>query len=396
MAKILERLSLNYLRLSDLTQAESLCKQALQIAQNQGDQQAEAQYQNTLARIYRLNDEYERAFHHANLSIDLARSMNDRYQEQISLGNLGRTFIDASDFEAASSNLEEALSIAREVDSKRHELDHLKSLGLSYFFLGKWNESLQCQESAMKIVKELNYRQLEAFVYSSFAHVEFQLNQVDKAFHSYQKSIDLFQNMGNLSAELTQRNNQLNCYIAYGNFQEALTVVNHNLTLSQNHEYVSLVSQSLGYKGTILRYLGDFDTALTIHFEALAVAKDYDSTWDCAVWNKELGIDYLVLGEMDKAVSHYETALKLLQKMNGLPWQVMLLAYLAVAHEAQGAEPQLESVSTRLRKLANSAQLVPYGCRILKEQGDMFTHVGMNDFASLCYKRMNWLSANGG
>ncbi|MCA9941848.1 MAG: hypothetical protein H6656_00675 [Ardenticatenaceae bacterium] len=391
-AKALERLSLNYSRLSDFTLAESLSKQALQIAQNHGDQQAEAQYQNTLARIYRLNDEYERAFHHANLSIDLARSMNDRYQEQISLGNLGRTFIDASDFEAASSNLEEALSIAREVGSKRHELDHLKSLGLSYFFLGRWEEDLECQRKAHEIIKELNYRQMEAFVYSNFAHVEIQLGQAEKAFQSYQNSIDLFQKMGNLSAELTQRLNQLECFVILGRADEAFLIVNTILKEAQSREFTSIVSQSLAKRGTILRYLNRPDLAISSHTDSLSIAKDYGSNWDIAALNTELGTDYLVLGDIGKSIFHFQTSLSLLNKMNGLPWQVMLLAYLSIAFLAQDNHVSAEETSKELVELAHKTQLVAHGRRLLQQRVDLFKQLRQPKMVSICYEVMSWLS----
>lgn len=394
-AKTLEHLSLNYSRLSDFVKAESLCKQALSIAQEQGNQQTEAQYQNTLAKIYRLNDEFDRAFHHANLSIRLARSIKNRHQEQISLGNLGRTFTDVADFQSAAENLEAAITIAAEIGSKRHKLDHLISLGLSYFFLGKWKEDLQCQAKAFEIVKELNYRQMEAFVYSNFAHVEIQLGKIDKAFSSYQKSMDLFQKMGDLSAELTQRNNQLNCYIASGRYDEALTIVNRNLNIAQSREFVSLVSQALGKRGTILRYLGDLEAGISSHVDALSTAEDYGSPWDCAVWHKELGIDFLTLGEFDKAISHYQTALDLFEKMNGQPWQVMCLAYLTVALVAQGNNISANDAQSKLKQLANLTQLVPYACRLLKEQGEMLTHLGLPELASICYEKMNSLSEVG-
>lgn len=391
-AKILERLSLNYSRLSDFTQAEALCKQALRIAQKQEDKQTEAQYQNTLANIYRQNGEYERAFYHTNLSIKLARSTNNRYLEQTSLGNMGRTFLQVSDFEAASSNLEAALAMAKEIGSKRHELDHLKSLGLSYFFLGRWEEDLTCQRRALEIVKELNYQQMEAFVYSNFAHVEVQLGQVDQAFQSYQNSINLFQKMGNFAEELTQRLNQLECFVILGRAGDALDIANEVLKEAQRREFTSIVSQSLAKKGTIQRYLNKIDLSISSHTESLAIAKDSGSNWDIAALNTELGTDYLVLGEIDKSIFHYQTSLRLLKEMNALPWQVMLLAYLTIAFLALSNPVLAEKTSKELIKLASKTQLVSYGCRLMKQRGDMFNQLGQPEISSICYEIMNWLS----
>jgi tetratricopeptide (TPR) repeat protein len=151
-----------YLMLGQFTQAIGLFEQALAIARQISDRDAEGTTLGSLGTCYYALGQIPRAIELHEQALAIARETGNRGSETMALGNLADCYSDLGQTERAIDLYEQALAIAREIGDRQGEARHLGNLGDQYSDLGQTERAIDLYEQALAIDRETGYRYSEA------------------------------------------------------------------------------------------------------------------------------------------------------------------------------------------------------------------------------------------
>jgi tetratricopeptide (TPR) repeat protein len=144
-----------HLLLGDYPKAIDLYEQALTIAQEIVNRQAEATVLTNLGICHRNLGQTQEAIELYQQVLAIDREFGDREGEATALGNLGNCYYSMGDYPRAIELYQQALAIAREIGDRQGEATALGNLGNGYADLGQTQHAIDLCQQALAIAREL-------------------------------------------------------------------------------------------------------------------------------------------------------------------------------------------------------------------------------------------------
>jgi tetratricopeptide (TPR) repeat protein len=140
---------------NDLEDARSGLKQAVELARQMGDRDAEGRHLGNLALIEYRSGAVDAALDCFQAALAIAREQGDRFTEGGLLGNIGGVLRDLGQYEAARAHLNAALLIAQEIGDDRGRGIWLTNLALTALDEGDYPGAVELLVEGVRIARQI-------------------------------------------------------------------------------------------------------------------------------------------------------------------------------------------------------------------------------------------------
>jgi len=198
--------------------AIALFRQALEIARELGDRQAEANLLTNLGLIYTSMRDYSRAEEYFQVALAICRELGNRQAEANLLTNLGTIATDMERYEEAIALFHQALEITRELGNRQAEANLLTNLGTIATDMERYEEAESLFQEALTISHQIGDPQIEATLYTNLGTLY--LNRLTgdrgenlgRAIDFYHRALQIVTKETNPSRYATLQHNLANAY----------------------------------------------------------------------------------------------------------------------------------------------------------------------------------------
>jgi predicted ATPase len=182
--------------LKDFAQAESLAKEALALAHELEDREAEADILRNMMLLYLSTDRAREAVAYGEQSLAIARELDLREQMAYTLSDLQFGYLNIGQREGAEEGLQEAQEIWRELDNKPMLVDNLSRFNFADYLRGDYEQVLKRSEEGYQISRSIDYLWGQGFsrIVSNYIFLDY--GQPDKAIAVLEDNIRLGQQVG--------------------------------------------------------------------------------------------------------------------------------------------------------------------------------------------------------
>lgn len=207
--------------LSDFDRAEGLARQALALAQEVGDQEAEVKIQWNLLNGYRHTQRNAQALVAGERSLALARQLNLREETAYAANDLVYVYIVTGDIARALELVQMATRLWREMGNLPMLTDSLTSYAHLLAMTGDLQPALDMAEEALQIGRSLENHWAASNSLIIRGLVYWRQFAVDPALAAMDESIRLGEMSGFVGAQVVMRGIQSLIYLRLGNAEQA-------------------------------------------------------------------------------------------------------------------------------------------------------------------------------
>ncbi|MBI5679981.1 MAG: tetratricopeptide repeat protein [Methanobacterium sp.] len=247
-----------------------------------------------ILKYLKLN-KYNKAIEETRKSLNLLITPMERIVLSIIAGNC---YYMIGNQESAKNHYKDALQIFENENFKRiYEKEVpkgmstvLNNLGMVYFDKGELNKALESFEKSIEINQEIGYKKGEAINLSNLG-----LIYLDK------EAINL-SNLGLI-------------YLDKGELNKALESFEKSIEINQEIGYKKGEADDLGNMGIIYKKMNNYEEALNYHERALGIDKKIGDRYGEAIDLANLGVIYKKMNKPEKAVTTSQKAFELLEEL---------------------------------------------------------------------------------
>lgn len=135
---------------------QALSDQALSLARELGDREAEAKALWNLMQVYRFKGHPHKAMEHGEKSLELARELGSRELVAYVLNDMFDLYLDLGALEASHASLDEAQAIWRELGNLPMLTDNLSSANILYVLTGEYEKAIEVAGEARRISETID------------------------------------------------------------------------------------------------------------------------------------------------------------------------------------------------------------------------------------------------
>jgi tetratricopeptide (TPR) repeat protein len=296
--------------------------------------------------VWRLLSRYPEAIAESERMLEFARAAGDRRSEGEALLDLALSYWYTFSWEHIPQTTrfaEEALAVAREIGDQHMLAKSLSHLGL----MDTVNGNLV--EGDRKYAESLRIGELGEFT-DVIPQNLFQLGAHANWRGEFQTAVVLCRRGAQVASEIHDGFFELSAlafqclpHIGLGEYTEALAVIDEGLSKARDRNNTFFQGRLINTLGWLHQELGDFRRSVELDRESADLgARDKNSNVEISALIN-LGLDYLNLGEPQRALSLLEETLVRMEKFafgaHRWRWSIHLAAYLAETLLATG-EPQ--------------------------------------------------------
>ncbi len=275
--------------LADLPAALEYTRQALALAEQLGDREAQCGLHIRLGRAHREMGEVPVAFAHYDQALTLARKLGSRQLEEYCLSNIGNAYRLRGEMVQAIDYYRQALTICGELDYLEGQGYNLANIGWGYIGLGEADQAIEHLTQALDIARQLGDVANEGGWLGSLGWAWRIEGELEKALDYSEQALAIARKVG----ERQRENNWL------------------------------------GNLGWVYHQRSDFALALTYYSQALDIARQIGNRYDEGVWLERLGVLHLDLGVAPEAAAYLDHALDIARSIGNQRWQGQIQASLA-------------------------------------------------------------------
>lgn len=199
---VLAALGKAYSSLEQYSQAIETFQQAIAIAQETGNHEAELNCSHQLAEVYLAAVQYSEAIAIYQRLLSFARMQGDGQLEGVMLLSLGKSYSGLNQAAQAYNYYQEALPILQSVGERRGEANCWYNLGIYYASLEQYSRVLETFQLALEIYRDLGDRAYQIRCLKDIAATYFSLEQPQNAIVPIQQELVLIREVGDQKAEI--------------------------------------------------------------------------------------------------------------------------------------------------------------------------------------------------
>ncbi|GBO52880.1 hypothetical protein APA_681 [Pseudanabaena sp. lw0831] len=295
-----------------------------------------------LAQAYQFSRDYERSIVMYQQALVIARELKDREQERNLLDNLGNVYLKAGKYELAIAIFQQMLVSSRMSPDPTRQAIATISLGDGYRNLGQYTQAIKFYRQGLELSRKLIDRIAQAGILVKLGNAYLKLGKYEQAIALYQQSLAIARSIDHRDREGLLSN------IARDRLYDSLGQDEIAIRFFAPRYYVILPEiQARMAEGIVLsnlglayERLGQFDKAIALYQQELAIAREIkDIAREGAVLSN-LGNAYDSSQQFDKAIVMHQQALTIMQKIKDTASKGRVLVNLANTYRNLGQNEQ--------------------------------------------------------
>ena len=350
--------------------AISAWKEGLNLAENQGNEQAQGVFLRNIGLVYWNLGQYQKAFSYYEKSLSVHRKIGDEKGEGDNLTNIGMFYHNLGQYQKALSYYQKALAITKKIEDVKGEGDNLTNIGVVYWNFGQYQKALSYHQKALAIHRKIGDIKGEGADLSSIGLVYHNLGRYQKALSYHQKALAIRTKIGDMKGEGDSITNIALVYRNLGQYQKALSYHQKALAIRTKIGDMKGEGDSLTNIAVVYWNFGQYQKALSCHQKALAIHTKIRDMKGEGTDLANIGLVYSDLGQYQKATSYYQQAQAIFRKIGDVKGVGGILTNIGVVYENFGQYQK--ALSYHQKALAIRKKI-----KDLKGEGGSLTGIGL-------------------
>jgi serine phosphatase RsbU (regulator of sigma subunit)/Tfp pilus assembly protein PilF len=254
--------------------------------------------------LYRADP--DEAIRYSSRARNLAVELNYPEGEALANKNIGLGFYMQGEFSEAVRYWEPALALYEELGNDQLVANLLSNMGAVYYTTGKFVEAMELFLPALKKAEELNdSTRISTLLLNIGAIYSESPNTHDEALYYYRRAIEMGEALGDLDVMGVGTLNLGVVYVEKEEYDSALYYFNKSLTILTGG-----IDQSsaLNFMANIYSEKGEFSKALTLHRDALDLARKENGQREIVGILMGMASTYENLKNPEKAIEYFKEA----------------------------------------------------------------------------------------
>ncbi len=302
----------------DYAETRNLAVQASDLLGELKNEQERAALLHTLASLAQAQGDYSGAQLLYQQSLELEEQLGDLQGKSATLNNLAQIYFTRGDLDGALALYRESLAIKERLGDLQGISATLNNLAQIYFTRGDLDGALHLYQESLALTEQLGDIRGRAAVLHNLAQVYSTRGDLDGALHFYQESLALTEQLGDIRGKAALLHNMGQIYVARGNLTGAVKLYQESLALLEQIGLTQQVKVVRNAYASAINELGKqyveqgrWYDGLHLFEESLAIYRQGDDLDVRADTVYQIARVHHLLGNLDKARTHYRDALRL-------------------------------------------------------------------------------------
>ncbi|MEX2739329.1 MAG: tetratricopeptide repeat protein, partial [Candidatus Wukongarchaeota archaeon] len=191
-------------------------------------------------------------------------------------------------------------------------------------------------QKSLKIFEEIGDRAGEGTTLNNVGLVYRALGRYQEALEHYQKSLKIREELGDIAGKGVTLSNIGSVYRHWGRYQEALEYHQKSLKISEEIGDRAGEGTTLNNIGLVYRALGRYQEALEYHQKSLRIRQEIEDRAGEGTTLNNIGEVYYAWGRFQEALEHYQKALKIQEELEDRAGQGVALNNIGGVYYAWG------------------------------------------------------------
>jgi len=270
-------------------------------------------------------------------ALELADQVGDEKQKAQAFNNLGSTYYFASNYDSALLYHRQAMEIRERIGDKQGLGGSYNNIGNILEELGDVAQALDHYLKAQQFFEETKYDRGLAIVYNSLGNMYYNHKKdPQKALEYYRRSQEIYLKMGNRHGAILALNNIAVVYDFLKQPEKALANYREVLRIAAELEAADIEATALNNIGEVFITLGRYAEAETYLRRAYALASAELNEVKTIGPLVNIGYVFEKRDQLDSAIFYYEKGLEIASRLEWKQRRKDIFAYLAGAHAQKG------------------------------------------------------------
>lgn len=204
----------------NVQQAQSLCEQALILADALDNREAKSRIYWILLLINYFGQDNAKAIEYGKKSLEIARAINHRERMAFTLNDIARSYFSINDFDRAAAASREARALWEELGNQPMLADNLTSYAEYELLTGAFDEALALTRRAYEIGNRINNVWAQSYALSLQTQVYWYRGEVDLCLQNLETSEALKTELP--FARIMNASARMELYAEFGAYEQAL------------------------------------------------------------------------------------------------------------------------------------------------------------------------------
>ncbi len=257
------------------------------------------------------------ALKYADQALAISRKIGNKFKQATALLNIGIIHVDLGNYKLAKSNFEDAVLIAKELKNLNLLARAYGNTGAAYLGLEDYEKALENYNTTLHIFEKTNDKNGLANVYGNLGNLYFTMSwdsintDLDKSFHNFQKSRDLFSQLKNDMGVAIAHMNMGVVLINKKQYEKALELLMMAKPVFEKNNSILYEAQCISSIGNCYSGIKEYEKAMYYHKVALDKFKSIDAQDGLAILYFDIAKVFLAQKKYQITISYLEKSLAL-------------------------------------------------------------------------------------
>ena len=301
-----------YRDLSDYDNALLIYNNARNISEKLSDKRSVVDSNEKIASVFWMTGELDSILSIHKNSYRISKEINNRHYMSESLDNIGWSYLRKGNYDSTIIYFEKALKIMKELDNKEGIGRAYSSMGTAYNFLGDYEKSVEFRNESLEIYKEIGD---DGQLSNSYMMLGWHYNQRsdhENAIQNFERALEMAKESEDKVSIQNIYYNMAYSYTIKEDYKSALKLYNNSIQMAEDigrKNLIGYIYKDMGYHIYLNKM--DLDSALYYSNKANLILDDVGNKHGLSRSLIQIGDIHRIIGEYDKALKNYSTALKI-------------------------------------------------------------------------------------
>ncbi|MCX8172982.1 MAG: tetratricopeptide repeat protein [Thermoplasmata archaeon] len=258
------------------------------------------------------------------------------------------------EFDAARELHEMALRV---FTNERDIATTLRAMSSIAFYKGEFEKALEYSQKSLALFEKLGDTRGIAYAYGDIGNIYSNKGEYEKALEFYQRSLLLWEKCGDVFGMAIAYNNFGGTYSALGDYEKALEFYRKSFGIFERLGDLRGIAFLYNNMGTVYYIRGDYEKTLELRLKSIEITEKIGDVWGMAGAWYNLGNVYHDMGDYDKAMEAYSKSFEICRSVGGQYLMGCGLLAMAEVHLERNEVAESEKKLAEGRKIAGAAGL---------------------------------------
>lgn len=264
----------SYHGLNRMSEAYRIIHDALETAEEVGDDRTVADAINWLGIICKDQGDYSLALEHHSRALELKRELGDDRQLSTPLNSMGLTYYHMGEYRKAMDCFDQAVNIQRRLEDSWGLPDTLNSIGMTLHKMGRPDEALKVYAEALETRKKTGGKARTANILNNMGNLYTTLGDIDSAVRCHSEALAIRKDISSRSGVASSLLNLGETYRTAGKLHRAASCLEDSLAHQQNNRPDETMMDTIRILADVRHMMGESGRAYELSQRALGLMQE--------------------------------------------------------------------------------------------------------------------------